>query len=170
MAILTLTQAKAHLRVTTSADDTDITLKLAQAEGIILNYLLARANKVATIVSSSVANPTVITTAAAHGFVNTETVTIAGHTGSVPAIAGAYVVSNATELTFTIPVAVTTAGIGGTATVPWDATSAPVNVQAAILLMLTHLFEHRGDDPQTDSMLWMAIARLLARHRDPTLV
>lgn len=74
---------------------------------------VAGANK--TITSSSVANPTVIT-ATAHGFASGDYVTIAGHTGSTPALAGPYVVTVLTANTFTIPVAVTVGGTGGTAT------------------------------------------------------
>ena len=36
---------------------------------------------------------------------------------------------------------------------------------AAVLLMLTHLYEHRGDDPQTDADLWLAIDRFLVRSK-----
>lgn len=45
MALLTLTQAKRHLRIETettdplSEEDEDLTLKLAQAEAVILDYL-----------------------------------------------------------------------------------------------------------------------------------
>ena len=68
------------------------------------------------IVSSSVANPSVITTAVPHGLATGDTVTIAGHTGSTPAIDGSRVVTVLSSLTFTIPVTVTIAGTGGTVT------------------------------------------------------
>jgi len=45
----------------------------------------------------------------------------------------------------------------------------PGNVQAAVLLMLAHLYEHRGDEMQQDEALWQAIGRLLMRFRDPVL-
>jgi hypothetical protein len=64
------------------------------------------------ITSSSAANPTVITTALAHGFTNGDQVTISGHSGS-PTINSTYAVSGVTATTFTIPVSVTTAGRGG---------------------------------------------------------
>jgi len=73
------------------------------------------------VVSSSVANPSVITTAAAHGFLPGEAVTIAGHTGSTPSINGTHVVFVTGATTFTIPVNVTVGGTGGTATAPNDA-------------------------------------------------
>jgi Phage gp6-like head-tail connector protein len=41
MAYATLAIAKAHLRVTDTAHDTDIQLKLDQAEAIITNYIVA---------------------------------------------------------------------------------------------------------------------------------
>lgn len=37
--LVTLAQAKTHLRITGATDDTDIQLKLDQAEAIILDYL-----------------------------------------------------------------------------------------------------------------------------------
>lgn len=51
----------------------------------------------------------------------------------------------------------------------WTAETLPRPVRAAMLLMLTHLYEHRGDDMDPDEPLWMAIGRLLARFRDPAL-
>ena len=35
--------------------------------------------------------------------------------------------------------------------------------------MLTHLYEHRGDDPETNAALWEAIGRLVIRFRDPAM-
>lgn len=45
----------------------------------------------------------------------------------------------------------------------------PKPVQAAVLLMLTHLVESRGEDMDRDEHLWNAIERLLMRFRDPAL-
>lgn len=67
-----------------------------------------------TITSSSVANPTVITAAAAHLLTTGDVVTIAGHTGATPAINGTFPVTVLSGTTFTIPVAVTVGGTGGT--------------------------------------------------------
>jgi hypothetical protein len=69
----------------------------------------------AVIATSSIANPTVITTTLAHGFTSGDTVTIAGHTGSTPAISGDYVLTVTGTTTFTVPVNVTTGGTAGTA-------------------------------------------------------
>ena len=66
------------------------------------------------VTSSSIANPSVITTAA-HRFVSTDTVTLAGHTGSTPAVDGDRVATVTAGTTFTIPVNVTGGGTGGTA-------------------------------------------------------
>lgn len=67
------------------------------------------------ISSSSVANPTTITTSTAHGLVAGDRVFIAGHSGSVPVIDGEYqVLSVPLTTTFTINVNVTTGGSGGT--------------------------------------------------------
>lgn len=47
--------------------------------------------------------------------------------------------------------------------------TAPGPVTAMILLMLTRLYEHRGDLEETDADLWQAIERLGIRFRDPAL-
>ena len=67
-----------------------------------------------TITSSSVADPTVITAAASHLLTSGDVITIAGHTGSTPDINGAWVVTVIDATTFTIPIAVTVGGTGGT--------------------------------------------------------
>jgi hypothetical protein len=52
----------------------------------------------------------------------------------------------------------------------WTAETVPPSITAAILVLLTHLFEHRGDDmDQVDEALWLAVDRLVALHRDPVL-
>ncbi len=66
------------------------------------------------VTSSSEDNPSVITTAANHGFSNGDSVLIAGHITAVPDINGVHTISSVTATTFTIPVNVTTAGTGGT--------------------------------------------------------
>lgn len=66
------------------------------------------------IATSSVANPSVITTSAPHGLETGDTVTIAGHSGSTPDINGDRVVTVLTPTTFTIPLNVTVGGTGGT--------------------------------------------------------
>jgi len=47
--------------------------------------------------------------------------------------------------------------------------TAPGNVTAAILLMLSSLYEHRGDDETLNEQTWTAIERLLVGIRDPAL-
>jgi hypothetical protein len=52
----------------------------------------------------------------------------------------------------------------------WDATTAPAAVQRATLIMLGHLWEHRGDDmapDDHDEKVWAVIKNLLATRRDP---
>lgn len=71
----------------------------------------------AVIASSSVANPSVITTTGPHGLVTGQKVVIAGHSGSTPAINGQQTVTVLTPTTFSITgVNVTVAGTGGTVT------------------------------------------------------
>jgi len=67
------------------------------------------------VTSSSVADPSVLTTAA-HGITigASDVVTIAGHTGSTPSINGTFLFTALTATTGTIPVNVTVGGTGGT--------------------------------------------------------
>lgn len=51
----------------------------------------------------------------------------------------------------------------------WTAETAPANVTAAILLLLTSLYELRGDDQTLSELTWTAIERLLVSLRDPAL-
>lgn len=68
-----------------------------------------------TITTSSVANPTVITTSAAHGYTTGDAVRIKNHAGSTPNITGEWVITVTGTTTFTIPANVTVGGTGGTA-------------------------------------------------------
>jgi hypothetical protein len=68
-----------------------------------------------SITSNSAANPTVVTTSAAHGLSNGAKVSITG-SNSTPSIDGIWTVSGVTSTTFTIPVNVTAAGSSGTVT------------------------------------------------------
>jgi hypothetical protein len=70
----------------------------------------------ATISASSVADPSIITTAAAHGLEDGATVVIAGHSGSTPSINGSHVITVIDGTSFSIPVDVTVGGTGGTVT------------------------------------------------------
>jgi hypothetical protein len=76
------------------------------------------------VVSSSVANPTVITCTGNVPFANSDVVSIIGHTGSTPAISGQYTISNVSGATFTIPVNVTVGGTGGSVGIPLPARDA----------------------------------------------
>jgi hypothetical protein len=71
------------------------------------------------ITSSSVANPTQITTPVPHGLVSGQVILISGHSGSTPSLNGGngYVVTVVDTTHFTIPVNVTVGGTGGTFTV-----------------------------------------------------
>jgi len=66
------------------------------------------------VTSSSIANPTHIVTAA-NSFVTNDTVTIAGHVGSTPAVDGDRVATVVSTTEFTVPLNVTGGGTGGTA-------------------------------------------------------
>lgn len=108
-ALVTLAQAKAHLRIDTidgDPDDVDLQLKIDQASAIVIDYLSTRADP-----NWSVADP-----------------------------------------------------------LPTGGIVVPGNVSAAVLLVLAHLYEHRGDDMATvDEALWLAVTRLLVRFKDAAL-
>lgn len=168
--LVTVDDAKMHLRISgTTAFDYDVQMKAELSSAVILDYLKSRAHVRATVLTSSVAAASVIVTDGAHGFTTGQTATIASHVDSTPDLNGAHVVTVIDSTSFTIPVAVTVAGTGGTATVAWTPGSVPPHVRAAVLLMLTHLYENRGDEMKADEALWLAIGRLLARSRDPAL-
>jgi hypothetical protein len=50
----------------------------------------------------------------------------------------------------------------------WTDATVPTPVRHAIKLMMTHFYQHRGDDDQIPDP-WPAIASLLGMSRDPTL-
>ena len=50
-----------------------------------------------------------------------------------------------------------------------DPVTAPGNVTSAIKLMLTHLYQHRGDDEEKTEDLWTAIHFMLVIYRTPAL-
>jgi hypothetical protein len=114
-----LQKVNATYEVTGVGDSGEILQKLAtftadfNTESASVDHTTAARSQ--TITSSSVANPTVITTPEAHGIVNGEIVYIAGHSGSAPDINGDSPVATVTSATtFTIPINVTTGGTGGT--------------------------------------------------------
>jgi hypothetical protein len=81
--------------------------------GTPVDYTLDPGQTVIPITSSSVANPSVITTPVAHGLTTGQKILISGHAGSTPAINGQQTVTVTSSTTFTIPVNVTVGGTGG---------------------------------------------------------
>ena len=80
------------------------------------------------ITSSSVANPSVITTTDPHGLITDDYTTIAGHSGSTPDINASWQVTVTGASTFTISVNVTVGGTGGTSTGPHTFNLAASNI------------------------------------------
>lgn len=95
--LVTLAEAKTHLRIPDAAHDADVQQKLDGAEALIIRYLKAQAD------------PT------------------------------------------------------------WTPATVPPPVRSAILLLLTRLYEQRGDDETNDKILWDAIGRHLSLYRDPAI-
>lgn len=67
-----------------------------------------------TIVTSSVNNPSVVTTAAAHGLQTEVTALIKDHSGSTPAIDGSHIITKVSDTAVSIPINVTVGGTDGT--------------------------------------------------------
>lgn len=99
---VTLSQGKAHLRITHDDDDSDIALKVDQAEAAVLDRINSTAHWRAISVT-------------------------------------------------------------------WTDVTIPPAVQAAMLIVLTHLSENRGDDMAADALLWAAVDALIWLHKDPVL-
>lgn len=85
-------------------------------EGFTHWYRATTLGEAADIVSSSIANPTVVTTTLPHGLTTGDNVIIAGHTSVTPDINGRRVVTVISPTTFSVPVNVSDDGVGGTFT------------------------------------------------------
>lgn len=167
--LVTLATGKSHLRITVSDYDADIGLKIVQASDIIRSYLKDRPTAIASV---SAANPAMVTTSVPHSLISGVSYTLAD-TVTTPTVNGSRVVTVIGPTTFSVPITVTAgqASAAGTVSTPvLNDTNVPARIQSAVLLMLTHLYEHRGDDDMAiDANLWEAIRRLLERDRDPAL-
>jgi hypothetical protein len=51
-------------------------------------------------------------------------------------------------------------------TATWTDQTVPGSVQAAVLVLLTHLWENRGNDMAVDEKVWASVERLTAMKRD----
>jgi hypothetical protein len=159
--IVSLEDAKHHLRITSTEQDADIYLKLEQASTIVLTYLK---NRLTAIASVSEASPTVITTSVPHSLTSGVTATIAD-TSTTPTVNGAQVITVTGLTTFTVPVAVTvgqSSAAGTVSSAVWTDATVPDNVSAATLYVLEDLYERRPIN-------WDIVRDLLVGLRDPAL-
>ena len=81
--------------------------------GTTVDYRLDSSQKVTPITANSLANPTVVTTAVAHGLTTGDLVFFSG-SNSTPVIDGSRAVTVISTTTFSVPVNVTVAGTAGT--------------------------------------------------------
>jgi hypothetical protein len=115
-----LTMANVGYLVSGEVDDGVIVQNLAAFTADLLpptgdtpvDYTLDTAQKATTILSNTLANPTVITTIGAHGLVNGQKVFISG-SNSTPTINGERVATVISTTTFSVPVNVSIAGTAG---------------------------------------------------------
>jgi len=165
---VTLADAKRHLRVDDDNQNADVYMKVVQATGIIADYLK---NRQIAITSISAANPAIVTTTVPHSLTTGTTYTIIGTT-TTPTVNGSQAVTVLSPTTFSVGVNVTAGQSTAAGTIgspSWTDANVPAHIQAATLLVLSHLYEHRGDDMTSDDLLWQAVGRLLVRSRDPAL-
>jgi len=172
MALVALAEAKRHLRIpdTDLTHDADVLQKVDDATDIILDYLKLQSTAL-TIASIEAAAAAIVTTTTPHGLTTGTTYTLSD-TETTPTINGAQVITVTGPTTFTVPVAVTSGEDPSEGTVSgptWTSLTVPGQVRSAILLMLSRLYEQRGDDEKADADCWLAIERLLMRSRDPAL-
>lgn len=168
--ILTLADAKHHLRITSADQDADIWAKTQEASAIVLAYLKGRAITVSTL--TGIGGVATVTATHLHGLVTGDTVFIRG--ALQPEYNGEFTVTVTSTTTFTYVIAGTpatpaTGALGIRAAATWTDVTAPFKVKAAAKLMLTHLWENRGEDMKTDADLWQAVKNLLVDLRDPAL-
>jgi len=164
--LVTLAQAKKHLRVDTVDQDVDIALKADHASAMILRYLKGRRIEVSTLVSSG--GVAMVTTPTPHGLVTNDVVSVWGATQLE--YNGAFTVTVLTTTTFTYAVSGTPAspatGVIGLSTAEaWTDLTVPGPVQASVLLLLAHFYEDRGEDLSSDEAVWKAIERLLVTYK-----
>lgn len=174
-ALITLTEAKAHLRISHTDFDTDIASKALLASDIIVAYLKGRPIGVSEVTYSG--GTATVTTSNVHGLTTNDVVFIRG--ADQAEYNGQFVVTVTGTTTFTYPITGTpvspaTGLLWVRAAQTWTDSTVPSNVKAAILLMLAHLYEHRGDDMAfgntgLDDQFWQAIRNLLVGFRDPAL-
>lgn len=170
-ALVTLTVAKSHLRITSSAEDAAITRTSEQASDIILSFLKGR--RIVVYGITSVGALATVTTSGAHLLTTGNTVTFYG--ADQPEYNGVFTATVTSGTVFTIPITGSPAspatGTIGLNVVPsWTDATVPARVQAAVLMVLGHLWAFRGDeDMAVDEALWASIGRLLMRDRDPAL-
>lgn len=168
-ALVTMYQAKEHLRIVGSDQDADIAQKVDAASAAVLRHVKGR--RIAVTELTSAGGVATVTTAVPHELATGDTVTIWGT--SQPEYCGSFDVTVTDDETFTFDISGTpdspaTGYIGLTAPQTWTSETVPADIQHAVLLLLTTLYEHRGDSDPGDS--WPAVDRLLTPYRIPTMV
>jgi hypothetical protein len=91
-----------------------------------------------------------------------------------PEYNGAFTVTVLTTTTFTYvvsgtPASPATGAIGLSTAEAWTDLTVPGSVQAAVLVLLTHLYENRGEDLSTGEGVWTGIERLLVTYKQSAL-
>ena len=173
MALVTLARAKDHLGITVDTQNDLVLEKAEAASAIVLDCLTGRIVTLLSITRSAAVGTAIFTHT--HGLAVGDELLISG------AVQAEY---NGTFAVATVvdPVTVTFAVSGSPASPAttlstirvrakktYTAATVPGHVQSAVLLWLTHLMEHRGDDMNGDEALWNATWRLLNRARDPAV-
>lgn len=170
MALVTLAQAKRHLNIATTDRDADVLQKVDAASAAILKYLKGRRISVSELTSSG--GVATVETPVPHLLTSNDTVTVWGT--EQPEYNGTFTVTvtDANNFTFSIysdPETPATGYIGIITSFGWTDVTVPEDVRHAVLLLVTHLYENRGDDLSMGEAVWAGIERLLSSYRTPTL-
>jgi hypothetical protein len=169
MALVTLADAKRHLRIDGDDQNADVLQKVEAASAAVLRHVKGRRIVVTELTASSTV--ATATTAVPHDLTTGDTVTVWGTVQ--PEYNGDFTVTVTDDTTFTYTVAGSpespaTGYIGLSTAQTWTAATVPVDVQHAVLLLLTEMYEQRGDS--SDGGAASAVDRLLSPYRVPTMV
>ncbi len=167
-ALVTLTEAKTHLRISGSTNDTDVTQKMTAASDAVLRHIGGRRIVVDSLSSSG--GVATVVTAVAHGLTTADSVSIWG--AEQAAYNGTFTVTVTDATTFTVVVYGTpetpATGYLGLSTAPsWTDVTVPTDVKHSVLLLLTSFYENRGE--ADDKGAWAAVERLLSPYRLPAM-
>jgi hypothetical protein len=140
------------------------------ASAAVLRYLNGRRIPVTELTSSGTV--ATVTTPVPHSLTTNDTVQIWGTDQGAYNGTFTVTVTDAYTFTFTVsddPETPATGYVGIVTAFGWTDVTVPDDVKHAVLLLLTHFYENRGENLSADEAVWTAIGRLLSPLRTPSL-